>query len=74
MAAVPRLIELVDHKDAAVAEAARRALLVVTKQDFGRKERAWRAAGCLGPKRWPYGGLSTTRPGVWGMSASPRPT
>ncbi len=40
--AVPRLIELVDHGTAAIAKAAQQALLVVTKQDFGRRERQWR--------------------------------
>jgi hypothetical protein len=40
--AVPRLIELVDHEDSTIAKAAQQALLVVTKQDFGHRERQWR--------------------------------
>jgi hypothetical protein len=40
---VPRLIELVRHRDEAIAEAARRALITITKQDHGASARQWRA-------------------------------
>jgi HEAT repeat protein len=40
--AIPRLIELVDHRDTAIAGAARQALLVITKQDFAHRQRPWR--------------------------------
>src|SRR5262249_24611445 len=40
---VLRLIELLKHRDMAVQEAAHRALVVVTKQDFGNSRRRWRA-------------------------------
>ena len=39
---VPRLIELVKHSDAAVVSAARRALIEITKQDFGTSRWRWR--------------------------------
>jgi MshEN domain/HEAT repeats len=42
-AAVPRLIELVKHDDAAVVLAARHALLDITKQDFGTSRWRWRS-------------------------------
>jgi hypothetical protein len=41
--AVPRLIELLKHRDARVADAAHRALVVITKQDFDRSRWRWRA-------------------------------
>jgi hypothetical protein len=40
---VPRLIELVKHPDAAVVTAARRALIEITKQDFGTSRWRWRS-------------------------------
>jgi hypothetical protein len=39
---VPRLIELVKHPDSAVVTAARRALIDITKQDFGTSRWRWR--------------------------------
>lgn len=39
---VPRLIELVKHTDAQVVTAARRALIEITKQDFGTSRWRWR--------------------------------
>ncbi|HEY3352535.1 MAG TPA: hypothetical protein VGQ83_04755 [Polyangia bacterium] len=42
VASVPRLIELTKHRDDAIAEAARRALVLLTKQDFGASQRQWR--------------------------------
>jgi hypothetical protein len=39
---VPRLIELVKHADASVVAAARRALVEITKQDFGTSRWRWR--------------------------------
>src|SRR5205814_1225142 len=41
--AVPRLIELVKHADEAVVSAARRALVEITKQDFGTSRWRWRS-------------------------------
>ena len=41
--AVPRLIELLKHREPRVADAAHRALVVVTKQDFDRSRWRWRA-------------------------------
>ena len=41
--AVPRLIELVKHTDPSVVAAARRALVDVTKQDFGTSRWRWRS-------------------------------
>jgi hypothetical protein len=41
--AVPLLTDLVDAKDAELAEAARNALVEITKQDFGANRRRWRA-------------------------------
>ena len=40
---VPRLIELVKHPDPAVVAAARKALVEVTKQDFGTSRWRWRS-------------------------------
>ena len=40
---VPRLIELVKHTDPAVVAAARKALVEVTKQDFGTSRWRWRS-------------------------------
>jgi HEAT repeat protein/PBS lyase HEAT-like repeat-containing protein len=40
---VPRLIELVKHGEAAVVAAARKALVEVTKQDFGTSRWRWRS-------------------------------
>jgi HEAT repeat protein len=40
---VPRLIELVKHREPDVVEAARRALLQITKQDFGNSRWRWRS-------------------------------
>jgi len=40
---VPRLIELVKHPDPSVVAAARRALVEVTKQDFGTSRWRWRS-------------------------------
>ena len=40
---VPRLIELVKHADPAVVAAARKALVEVTKQDFGTSRWRWRS-------------------------------
>ena len=40
--AVPLLIDLVDAKDAELAEVARNALVEITKQDFGASRRRWR--------------------------------
>jgi len=40
---VPRLIELVKHADQAVVAAARKALVEVTKQDFGTSRWRWRS-------------------------------
>ena len=40
---VPRLIELVKHSDPAVVSAARKALVEVTKQDFGTSRWRWRS-------------------------------
>ena len=40
---VPRLIELVKHPDSSVVTAARRALIEVTKQDFGTSRWRWRS-------------------------------
>jgi hypothetical protein len=40
---VPRLIELVKHAEAAVSQAARHALLEITKQDFGTSRWRWRS-------------------------------
>ena len=39
---VPRLVELVKHDDTAVQSAARKALLSITKQDFGTSRWRWR--------------------------------
>jgi hypothetical protein len=39
---VPRLIELVKHEDTAVQSAARKALLSITKQDYGTSRWRWR--------------------------------
>jgi hypothetical protein len=39
---VPRLIELVKHADPQVVASARRALIEVTKQDFGTSRWRWR--------------------------------
>jgi hypothetical protein len=41
--AVPALIDLLDHHDPRVTSSAHRALLAITKQDFGRRQRRWRA-------------------------------
>ena len=41
--AVPRLIELLKHREQRVADAAHRALVVITKQDFDRSRWRWRA-------------------------------
>src|SRR5207253_4451822 len=41
--AVPRLIELIKHSDAAVASGARKALIEITKQDFGTSRWRWRS-------------------------------
>jgi hypothetical protein len=41
--AVPRLIELAADRDTDTAEAAQRALLLITKQAFGDSRRRWRA-------------------------------
>jgi hypothetical protein len=41
--AVPRLIELLKHREPRVADAAHRALVVITKQDFDRSRWRWRA-------------------------------
>ncbi len=41
--AVPLLVDLVESKDADVADAARQALIEITRQDFGRKGRRWRS-------------------------------
>lgn len=43
VAAVPRLIELVKHADGAVVSAARKALVEITKQDFGTSRWRWRS-------------------------------
>ncbi len=40
---VPRLIELVKHDDNALQAAARRALIAITKQDFGTSRWRWRS-------------------------------
>ena len=40
---VPRLIELVKHGDPSVVSAARKALVEVTKQDFGTSRWRWRS-------------------------------
>jgi hypothetical protein len=40
---VPRLIELVKHDDSALQAAARRALIAITKQDFGASRWRWRS-------------------------------
>jgi HEAT repeat protein len=40
---VPRLIELVKHQDSSVVAAARKALVEVTKQDFGTSRWRWRS-------------------------------
>jgi hypothetical protein len=40
---VPRLIELVKHHEPPVAQAARRALVEITKQDFGASRWRWRS-------------------------------
>jgi hypothetical protein len=42
VASVPRLIELVKHADQALVASARRALIVITKQDFGTSRWRWR--------------------------------
>ncbi len=39
---VPRLIELVKHDDAGLNAAARRALVAITKQDYGNSRWRWR--------------------------------
>jgi hypothetical protein len=41
--AVPLLVDLVESKDADIADAARQALIEITRQDFGRKGRRWRS-------------------------------
>src|SRR5207253_4326793 len=41
--AVPRLIELIKHSDAAVASGARKALIEITKQDVGTSRWRWRS-------------------------------
>jgi hypothetical protein len=40
--AVPRLAELLKHRDPRLADAAHRALVVITKQDFARSRWRWR--------------------------------
>jgi hypothetical protein len=40
---VPRLIELVKHRDAELVEVARRALMQIAKQDFGTSRWRWRS-------------------------------
>jgi hypothetical protein len=40
---VPRLIELVKHREVELVEAARRALVQITKQDFGTSRWRWRS-------------------------------
>ncbi len=40
---VPRLVELVKHRDIAVVDAARHALVQITKQDFGTSRWRWRS-------------------------------
>jgi len=40
---VPILINLVESKDRELSTAAREALIEITKQDFGKRERRWRA-------------------------------
>jgi HEAT repeat protein len=39
---VPRLIDMVKHSDAAVAGAAKKALVEITQQDFGGSRWRWR--------------------------------
>jgi HEAT repeat protein len=41
--AVPRLIELLDHKERGIVAAAQRALVVLTGQDYVDSQRKWRA-------------------------------
>ncbi|MDB4970489.1 MAG: ral secretory system protein domain protein [Myxococcales bacterium] len=41
--AVPRLMELVKHQDPSVVSAARKALVEITKQDFGTSRWRWRS-------------------------------
>jgi hypothetical protein len=59
--AVPILIDLVDSKDAELAEAARQALIEITKQDFAKSRRRWRswmaAHGDEARTDWLFAGL-----------------
>jgi hypothetical protein len=43
VAAMPRLIDLLKHRDMEIVDLAHRALMVITKQDFGTTRWRWRS-------------------------------
>jgi hypothetical protein len=66
--AVPVLIDLVDAKDADLAEGARDALVEITKQTFGARRRRWRswfdAHGDEARVDWLFAGLGHKIPAI----------
>ena len=66
--AVPTLIELVESRDRELADAARQALIEITKQDFAKRRRRWRnwlaAHGEEARVDWLFAGLGSRSPEI----------
>jgi hypothetical protein len=64
--AVPKLIDLLTHRDMEVVDLARRALVIITKQDFGTARWRWRAwwekARVQSRSEWLLAGLDQPSP------------